>query len=563
MTLYDFVRLTRANLKMIAACMLLGALISFGFAMLQPTVYQSTATGYIGSGNAASVGDAFSGDALGSQRATTYITLVTSRPVAQQVVDDLNLDVEAEVLASRASGSVVRGAPLLKITASAPNAVEARDLADAFMEATADQAAKLETGGGEGDPVVRLIPLENALVPTSPVAPQVLRIVLLGTAAGPVLGFAIAIIRQRVDNRVRDVRDVEELTGNQALAVIPKATSIGRSIDDKRSKNTGASGSKRDELDLGIAAEALRQLRTNLRYVDVDRQIRTFVITSPNPGEGKSTIASNLARVLAASGQPTVLVDGDLRRPMQARIFKADDEVGLTQVLAGEVELADALLPTDQQLLKLLPAGRIPPNPSEVLGSKRMAAVLEDLGKDHMVLIDAPPLLPVTDAGLLAASTDGALLVLQVGKTFKEQVKLSTKVLDRVKGRLLGTVLNMANPKQMGSVLYGYGFGGYGSHYYYKSDAKTTGEVVVPVIKTAPAPTEPPATSDPAAGPAPSPWTEAQHVASNGSGSASPPSPSSEVPGSGRTIPRPVTAADLGQDSRARAAEPGHPRRAR
>lgn len=480
MTLFDFVRLIRANLKLLAVGLVAGALLSFAYALLQPTVYQSTATGYIGAGNPTSVGDAFSGDALGSQRATTYTTLVTSRPVAQRVVDDLGLQVPAESLVGRASGDVVRGAPLLRITATAPTGVEARDLADAFMKATSEEAVRLETGGGGSAPVVRLIPLENALVPGRPAEPKIPQIVAIGAALGLLLAFVVALVRLRVDNRVRDIHDVEDLTGSQSLGIIPRTPSLSR-------ENIGSSGSSKakDELSLGIAAEALRQLRTNLRYIDVDSPIRTFVVTSPNPGEGKSTVASNLARVLATSGQPTILIDADLRRPMQARIFQVDAEIGLTQVLAGEVGLQDALIPTDTRLLKLLPAGRIPPNPSEILGSQRMTELLRELSADHMVLIDAPPLLPVTDAGLLTVASDGALLVLRVGKTFKEQVRMSVKVLERVNGRLLGTVMNMVNPRSMGSVMYGYGYGGYGSHYYYKSDtARTTNEVPVPLVES-------------------------------------------------------------------------------
>ncbi|MDO5682935.1 MAG: polysaccharide biosynthesis tyrosine autokinase [Propionibacteriaceae bacterium] len=536
MTLTEFVRLTRANLKLILACLVLGTILGFGYAMVQPTVYESTATGYIGAGTPASVGDAFSGDALGSQRATTYTTLVNSRPVAERVVQELGLAVPAESLVSRASGAVVRGAPLMKITAQASTPTQARDLADAFMKATAEEAARLETSGGDGLPVVRLIPLENALIPTKPVAPQVWRIVAIGAAIGLLIGFAIAIVRLRVDNRVRDIKDVEELTGSQSLGVIPKTPSLSR---DEATKNKSGKSTV-DEL--GIAAEALRQLRTNLRYVDVDKPIRCFVVTSPNPGEGKSTIASNLARVLAASGQRTVIIDADLRRPMQARIFQADSEVGLTQVLAGEVPIEEAMIPTDNPLLKLIPAGRIPPNPSEILGSQRMADVLRELSRDHMVLIDAPPLLPVTDAGLLTNLCDGALLVLRVGKTFKEQVKLSTKVLDRVQGRLLGTVMNMANPRSMGSVLYGYGYGGYGNHYYYKSDtSRTTSEVPVPLLESSDQPSaDPSAPQSLPARPSPvdtsgsvgaSPWTESTGHSSN----IDTPTPRAPYP----TLPRP------------------------
>jgi len=144
--------------------------------------------------------------------------------------------------------------------------------------------------------------------------------------------------------------------------------------------------------------------------------------------------------------------------------------VGLTQVIAGSVDLADVLVPTSQDGLLLLPAGRIPPNPSEIVGSGRMESLIAGLSHSYMVIIDAPPLLPVTDAGLLTVAADGALLVVRHGKTRKEQVALAARNLAHVDGTLLGFVMNMVPKKDMGSVVYGYGYGSYSPQYYYGED---------------------------------------------------------------------------------------------
>ena len=138
--------------------------------------------------------------------------------------------------------------------------------------------------------------------------------------------------------------------------------------------------------------------------------------------------------------------------------------MGLSQLLSGQVRLADALQDTDQPNVRLIAAGRTPPNPSELLGSQRMHALIDHLAKDHLVILDAPPLLPVTDAGLLSGMSDGTLLVFAVGRTHKEQARLCAKIMGQVGGHVLGVVLNMAPKKGLGGVVYGYGHG-YGSEY--------------------------------------------------------------------------------------------------
>ena len=194
----------------------------------------------------------------------------------------------------------------------------------------------------------------------------------------------------------------------------------------------------------------------------MDNPPRSIVITSANPSEGKSTVSATLARVLGEAGQKTILIDADLRRPTLSTVFERDGSVGLSQILSGQVSVEDALQDTDQVNVQLIPAGRIPPNPSELLGSQRMKALIEELAQDHLVLMDAPPLLPVTDAGLLSGISDGTILVFAVGKTHKEQVAFCAKILEQVGGNLLGAVLNLAPKRGIGSVAYGNGYSGYG-----------------------------------------------------------------------------------------------------
>ena len=185
-------------------------------------------------------------------------------------------------------------------------------------------------------------------------------------------------------------------------------------------------------------------------------------------------MAANLATVLAESGEQVVLIDADLRRSAVARAFDLDGSVGLTEVLAGTITLPDALQDTDVPGLQILAAGATPPNPSELLGSHRMEQLIEELSQRHFVILDAPPLLPVTDAVLLTRSADGAVLVVAAAKTHKEQVERAAATLRAVDGKVLGAILNQVSTSKVDRIRYGdveYGYStSYGRDYVYEAD---------------------------------------------------------------------------------------------
>lgn len=463
MTLIDFVRLTRANLWRLLLAAAIGAGLAYGYALTLPKVYSADASGYVVTSTAAqTAGELFQNSAISESRAESYLTLVNSRAVAARIVEKLNLDVAPAEIAGRLSASVQPQSVIMKIQAVGPTPEQARDVADAAMEATALEASRLEMGGAlrtDQEPIIKIIPVETALLPTAPVAPDLDKYRTAGGLAGIGLAYAFIIGRRFLDTRVRSAKDVEEQTNSTALGIIPQTNEL------RAKEGRGRVGR------LGVAAEGFRQLRTNLRFVRVDDPPRSIIVTSANPSEGKSTVSSTLARVLGEAGQPTVIIDADLRRPTLSTIFERDGSVGLSQILSGQVDVDDALVDTDQVNLQLIPAGRIPPNPSELLGSQRMKQLLDDLSRDYLVIVDAPQLLPVTDAGLLSGVADGTLLVLAVGRTHKEQAAFSAKVLDQVGGTLLGVVLNLAPARGLGAVAYGngqYSTYGYTSRYKYR-----------------------------------------------------------------------------------------------
>lgn len=448
MTINEFVRILRVNLWLLILGAILGAGAGYAYGMSKPTLYAASSSGYVVVGSATSTGDAVIGQSLAQQKAKSYVSLVNTRRVGETIQKAINSPLDPAAIAGSLSASVDDSGVLLEITAVSGDPHTAQALANAAIDATSQLANEIESGGAPNaaDPVVRIRPLENALLPGAPFSPNPRRPTIFGAGIGAALALGFVLLRRLLDRRVRHQGDLEDLIETSVLGVLPKVDALG--------------GERRGgDRPLGHAAEAMRQLRTNLRFIDVDHPPRSLVVTSPNPGEGKSTVASNLARVLAAAGQPTVLIDADLRRPMVSAVFDLDGSVGLTQVLTGDLRVDEVLQGTQVPNLRVMTAGRIPPNPAELLGSRRMREVLSELTADNFVILDAPPLLPVTDAGLLTATCDGCLLVIRTGKTYKEQVEVSAKVLRQVNGRLFGAVMNMAPPKQIGSVIYGYGYG--------------------------------------------------------------------------------------------------------
>jgi non-specific protein-tyrosine kinase len=191
-------------------------------------------------------------------------------------------------------------------------------------------------------------------------------------------------------------------------------------------------------------SEAYRTLRTNLEFSSLDEPLKTMVVTSPGPEEGKSTTLANLAVTLAHAEKRVILVDCDLRRPSQHEIFGLSNDVGLTTMVVDENTMQDPpLLETGVEGLRLVPSGPLPPNPSELVGSRRMGEIIGTLSElADLVLFDAPPVIAVTDAAVLASRVDGVLLVIKAGTTKRDHAKRAKELLDKVNAHVVGAVLN-------------------------------------------------------------------------------------------------------------------------
>ncbi|MBW3626294.1 MAG: polysaccharide biosynthesis tyrosine autokinase [Actinobacteria bacterium] len=289
-----------------------------------------------------------------------------------------------------------------------------------------------------------------AAEPTTPVRPKPVRNAVLALVVGLMLGVAVAFLREHLDDTVKGKDDLNRvLPGLTVLGLIPavagwkdRATPRVVSVSDPTSQ----------------VAEAYRSLRTSVQFLSLDDPLRIIQLTSPNASEGKTTTLANLAVALSRAGQRVVVVCCDLRRPRVHEFFGLDNAVGFTSVLLGEVPLSAALQQVQGERLALLASGPPPPNPSELLASKRTSDLLTALRREcDVVLVDSPPVLPVTDAMVLSRMVDATILVGTAGQTTRREYQRSFEMLQQVDANLVGTVLN--GVEQGGGYGYGYGYG--------------------------------------------------------------------------------------------------------
>ncbi|MEJ3404866.1 polysaccharide biosynthesis tyrosine autokinase [Rathayibacter sp. YIM 133350] len=433
MELSDYLRILRAYWVGILVLTLVGGAAAFGWATLQSPRYAANASGFVTAGTSDNLALASAGDALAKSRAKSYVDLAKGRATAERVIGDLGLDTTPSALITRISVSQPLDTVLIEVTAQAGTPTGASALADAWIAALAAEVKSIE--GGEDSLSLRVVPVEAAAVPTSPVFPNTRLAIALGLLIGLAVGVAYAVVRNQLDRRIRSASAVEKQFGLPVVASIPTAPQLAVSRYDP----TAVANDMRNT----PYGEAFRKLRTNLQFMDVDNPPRVIIVTSPNEHDGKSTVAARLAMTASAGGQPVILVDGDLRRPTVAERFGIEGAVGLTDVLVGTAKVVDVTVPWGKGIdLFVLPAGRIPPNPSELLGSKAMSNLLDFLGQKALVIVDAPPLLPVTDAAVLTARADGAFIVVSAGHTLDRDLEAALGHVNAVKGKPLGVVLN-------------------------------------------------------------------------------------------------------------------------
>ncbi|MBO0842702.1 MAG: polysaccharide biosynthesis tyrosine autokinase [Nocardioides sp.] len=446
MELADYLKVLRRRWPWIVVTAVVCTLAAFAFTFTQTKEYASTARLFVSTSTLEDTTALNQGGEFSQARVQSYADLVSSRELAQKVIDQLGLHDSADDLQDRVEATAVVNTVNLTITAKDTDPHRAQRITQAYAEQLSALIKRLETPAGskEKAPIQATI-VDPADFSATPVSPVPLRNVGIGLALGLLLGFGAAVLRQSVDTRITSAED---------LAEVVDAPMLGAIIHDPASVKTPLISAGQPH---SPRAEAFRVLRTNLQFVDVDKQHKVFVVTSAVPEEGKTSTATNLAISLAQAGVRTLLLEGDLRRPKAHQKLGLDGAIGLTNLLVGHVGLEDAVQTHAETGLSFLASGPVPPNPAELLQTKAMSDVMTQMRLAYdVVIIDAPPLLPVTDAALLAAKADGALLLVRHRKATREQVRHSMDRLDQVDADLIGVVLNDVPGK---SKKYGYGYG--------------------------------------------------------------------------------------------------------
>lgn len=468
MNLQDFVKLLRSRWLTVCVTIVVGLLGAAVVSLLTTPLYQASTRLFVSTTAGSSLSDAYQGNRFSQERVVSYAQLLMGETLAQRTIDKLDLDMSAAQLQGNVTASAKIDTVLIDVEVLDPSPVQARDIANTLSDEFVVMVRELETPENGARPDSRVVVEQRASIPRDPVIPKTSRNIAIGLALGVILGIGLAVIRDLLDNTVKDRSTLEEITGTGVVGTIP--------LDKERRKHPAISF----ENDNSGIAEAFRKLRTNLQFLSVDNPPRVIVVTSSMPSEGKSTTAINIALALAEAEHNVVLVDGDMRRPTMHKYLDLVGAVGFSTVLSGSASLDEALQKTRFPGLTVLTSGAVPPNPSELLGSQSARKLLSELRSQFdYVIVDSTPLLAVTDAAILAAGADGVLLMARFGQTKREQLGHAVGSLQNVGAPLLGAVFTLMPTR--GSSSYSYSYSYYGIEGPQKSSHRQESNVENPV----------------------------------------------------------------------------------
>jgi capsular exopolysaccharide synthesis family protein len=379
----------------------------------------------------ARLGEAEGLSAAVDQRVRSYVALVDGDVLASRVSERSEFDA-ATASGHVVSAEVVPDTNLLDITVTSRSPEAAQLLVAGYAEEFEALVAENETVASDSEPALSVAVVGAASPPSDISSRQPLRTLSLAVILGSAVGVGAAFLWDAWDTRIRRSDDLVEITEAPMLGVIP--------VDADSPQRPPAV----EAVMRGPRAEPYRRLRANLQLLNPNAGRPAMTITSSVPGEGKTTTAVNLGLALADAGVRVLLLDGDLRRPQVAAHLGLPDAVGLTSLLTGTAEVDQAIQPSRGSGMQVITSGPEHPNPGELLYGAAMSALMEELRtRADVVLIDSPSLLPVVDAAVLSALSDGAILVTRYGRTRAEQVRQAVVNLEQAGGRLLGTVLTM------------------------------------------------------------------------------------------------------------------------
>ncbi|HZK05957.1 MAG TPA: polysaccharide biosynthesis tyrosine autokinase [Actinomycetaceae bacterium] len=437
LTLGEYLKVLRENWAIVLLCVLLATSLAVLYCFLATPQYLARTTLYVAvqTTDAPTTSDLSLGGSYAQQAVLSYVDVITSSIVLDLVSEDLGIEDQAGLARSITAHSPA-GTVLIDVEVTRPDHVEATEIARSvavnFAEVV-EEVLEAPHGGGTGP--VKVTTVQEARPVETPVSPNWTQSILLGLLLGLILGVAVSVLRFATNTRLRTAADVERVTDIPVLGAIATDPSHD---DHPLAVHT---------MSQSLRAESFRSLRTNLQFVNVSEN-RSFVITSSGPQEGKSSICCNVAVSLANTGASVALVDADLRRPKIAEYMGIDGAVGLSSVLAGLAELEDAVRTWNGSKLDVLTAGRIPPNPSELLSSSQMTEVHRLLSSRYdWVLIDSPPVGVVTDAAVLSGMVGGTIIVVNVRRGRKPGLLGTISALEGIANHISGIVLTGVAPR--------------------------------------------------------------------------------------------------------------------
>jgi capsular exopolysaccharide synthesis family protein len=459
---------------LILALPALGGVAAFFYSASLDEVYEANATLLVRSSSASLSGSSVDFRQSG-ELASTYRRLVTARPFLERVVESEDVDFTLPNLESIVSAGIVLNPPVVEIRVRHGNpqvaASTAQSVADEFISYTIEQRlgeiARLQQAAAvqgitntdalvsaQFSAIDSLSLLEPVRIPTSPVVPKTTQNIVVGIFLGLILAIGGALLLESMGDSIKSPDQIADLFNLSNLGTVPRWSDTDLASSTIFDRYSGTSQ----------PAEAYRQVRTNLEFAAAPQEGNVFMVTSPSPGEGKSTTITNLAIALAQTGKRTIVVDADFRRANLHRTLPdIQREPGLSNVLvSSDVTWQTAVQSSGQTGLNVLAAGPTPPNPAELLGSVGMGNLIDELKQSYeIVLIDTPPVIPVADASIMASRVSGAVVVVEAFSTKPSALKAALGTLSNSRVNILGVILNKYKPPRFGS--YGY------QHYYYSS----------------------------------------------------------------------------------------------
>lgn len=428
MNLVDYLRTLLRRWPLIAALAVAGLAAGLLLAQRETPMYRSTSSVLLVPEPRQSSSELVQGSNYVSNLVDSYVNVATSDLVLGPVTEELGLDISPQGLARSVSAESPLNTLVIEIEVVNADPAEAQRIAAAVTDQLSTAAEVVSPSSG-GQAAVRLTTITEARRPSAPFSPNTRLYAAAGLLVGAGLGVAYALLRRLLGTAVNDSSEIAGVTDLPVLGEIVEA----------KSPRTLPQAMLADPL--GREAESLRALAANLRFLAVDKRLRSIIVTSGAPGEAKSSVSTGTALALAESSERVLLIDGDLRAPSQHQLTHLNNAVGLSDVLVGSVTLTDAVQGWGDNGLDVLTSGRLPPNPAQLMGSDAMHTLLQEAADSYdRVIIDTPPVLLVTDALWLSMQVDGVLVVARRGRTTTRALHRTLSALDNAP--VLGVTLS-------------------------------------------------------------------------------------------------------------------------